>query len=232
LPDKDVHQSNRVKRADRSLRGGAHSCVTTHRTIAGHRTCSLPGQLASTGSIASSFVRWPAETRLDRRTKIRARWSARQIKAACPWKRGPRYLIAIGIRCYGRAVQHGAAHGHRDKPIATRLALPETSFAERLSGSDRRGCVQPMIVWRAHLLRNSASLCPHHRFCEARTECELRIRVNLQSGSHRLAGVVRATTTAPTWPWQPGKGGSRGRAALVGPGRSHSLLSGECSDTF
>src|SRR3981189_3396729 len=88
-----------------------------------------------------------------------AEWVARQIVQAFPWDEAPRYLIRDRDRIYGTVVTRRLrAMGIRDKPIAP--ASPwQNGFAERLIGSIRRECLDPIIVLgEAHLrplLKNS-----------------------------------------------------------------------------
>ena len=75
-----------------------------------------------------------------------ADWIARQITEAFPWNEAPRYLIRDRDQVYGVAVRHRLrAMGIRDKPIAPRSPW-QNGFAERLIGSIRRECVDPVIV--------------------------------------------------------------------------------------
>jgi hypothetical protein len=75
-----------------------------------------------------------------------AEWVARQITEAFPWDEAPRYLIRDRDRIYGSVVKRRLrAMGIRDKPIAP--ASPwQNGFAERLIGSNRRECVDYIIV--------------------------------------------------------------------------------------
>jgi transposase InsO family protein len=100
--------------------------------------------------------------RLDRRdmvcinvtTNPTAEWIARQITEAFPWDDAPKYLIRDRDQIYGAVVTRRLrAMGIRDKPTAP--ASPwQNGFAERLIGSIRRECVDPIIVvGEAHLRR-------------------------------------------------------------------------------
>ena len=92
--------------------------------------------------------------RLDRRelawisvtTNPTAEWVARQITEAFPWDEAPRHLIRDQDRIYGSVVTRRLrAMGTRDKPTAP--ASPwQNGFAERLIGSIRRECVDPIIA--------------------------------------------------------------------------------------
>jgi transposase InsO family protein len=83
-----------------------------------------------------------------------AEWVARQITEAFPWDEAPHYLIRDRDRIYGSVVTRRLrAMGIRDKPIAP--ASPwQNGFAERLIGSIRRECLDPIIVLgEVHLRR-------------------------------------------------------------------------------
>jgi transposase InsO family protein len=98
--------------------------------------------------------------RLDRRdlvwinvtTNPMAEWIARQLTEAFPWNEALRYLIRDRDRIYGEVARRRiSAMGIRDKPIAP--ASPwQNGFAERLTGSIRRECLDHLIiVSEAHL---------------------------------------------------------------------------------
>jgi transposase InsO family protein len=99
--------------------------------------------------------------RLDRRDLVwinvtaipTAEWVARQITEAFPWNEAPRYMIRGRDRIYGSVKRRLRAMGIRDKPIAP--ASPwQNAFAERLIGSIRRECMDPVIVLgETHLRR-------------------------------------------------------------------------------
>src|ERR1700693_6113110 len=74
-----------------------------------------------------------------------AEWIGRQI-TAFPWTEAPRYLRRARDGIYGSvATRRLRAMGIRDKPIAP--ASPwQNAFAERLIGSIRRECLDPIIV--------------------------------------------------------------------------------------
>ena len=85
-------------------------------------------------------------------TNPTAEWIARQLTEAFPWNDAPQYLIRDRDHVYGVAVTRRLrAMGIRDKPTAP--ASPwQNGFAERLTGSIRRECVDNFIVLgEAHL---------------------------------------------------------------------------------
>jgi transposase InsO family protein len=83
-----------------------------------------------------------------------ADWIARQVTEAFPWAEAPRYLIQDRDRVYGTAVTHRLrAMGIRDRPIAPGSPW-QNGFAERLTGSIRRECVDHIVLLgEAHLRR-------------------------------------------------------------------------------
>jgi Integrase core domain len=80
-------------------------------------------------------------------------WVARQVTEAFPWDEAPHYLIRDRDRIYGSVVTRRLrAMGIRDKPTAP--ASPwQNGFAERLTGSIRRECVDHVIVFGEDHLR-------------------------------------------------------------------------------
>src|SRR4030095_9257493 len=92
--------------------------------------------------------------RIDRReliwinvtTNPTAEWIARQINQGFPWDGAPGYSARDPDRIYGAVVTRRLrAMGIRDKPIVP--ASPwQNGFAERLIGSIRSECVDPVIV--------------------------------------------------------------------------------------
>jgi hypothetical protein len=110
-------------------------------------TYSLFQLSVSTCSIRRELV-WISVT-----THPAAEWVARQIKAF-QWNEAPRYMICDRDRIYGAVVTRRLrAMGIRDKPTAP--ASPwQNGFAERLTGSIRRECVDHIIVFgEIHLRR-------------------------------------------------------------------------------
>ena len=106
--------------------------------------------------------------RLDRRDLVwisvtahpTAEWIARQLTEAFPWNEAPHYLIRDQDHIYGTVVTRRLrTMGIRDKPIAP--ASPwQNGFAERLTGSIRRECLDHFVVLgEVHLCRILASLC-------------------------------------------------------------------------
>src|SRR5467141_1947458 len=83
-----------------------------------------------------------------------AEWIARQITEAFPWNEAPRYLIRDRDQVYGAAATGRLrTMGIRDKPIAPG-SPSQNGFAESLLGSNRRECVDHIVVvGETHLLR-------------------------------------------------------------------------------
>src|SRR6201982_939970 len=76
-----------------------------------------------------------------------AEWAARQITEAFPWDGAPGYMIRDRDRIYGGIVARRLhAMGIRDKPTAA--ASPwQNGFADGLSGSIRRECLDQLVVF-------------------------------------------------------------------------------------
>lgn len=80
-------------------------------------------------------------------------WTAQQLTEAFPYRNPPRYLLPDRDRVYGLAFQARAlALGLNERPIAPGSPW-QNPFAERLIGSIRRECLDPVIVLNAHHLR-------------------------------------------------------------------------------
>jgi putative transposase len=85
-------------------------------------------------------------------TSPTAAWVWRQVIAATPWGRGPRYLVRDRDAVYGRDfVQR--AHGLGIKTLLTPIRAPRANaVAERLVGTLRRECLDQLIILNeAHL---------------------------------------------------------------------------------
>ena len=87
-------------------------------------------------------------------TNPTAEWIAHQITDAFPWNEAPDYLVRDRDGSYGHAVtKRLAAMGIRDHPTAARSPW-QNGHAERLIGSIRRECLDPIVVFgEAHLRR-------------------------------------------------------------------------------
>src|SRR6266568_8492457 len=80
-------------------------------------------------------------------TPLTAEWIAQQITEAFPWNDVPRYLVRDQDAIYGAAVARRlCAMGIRDKPIAPGSPW-QNGYAERLTGTIRRECVDHLIVF-------------------------------------------------------------------------------------
>src|ERR1700759_88231 len=101
-----------------------------------------------------------------------AEWVARQITEAFPWNEAPRYMIRDRDRIYGAVVRRRLrAMGIRDKPIA-RASPWQNGLAERLIGSNRRECLDHIIVLgEVHLRRILKSYARYYN--ETRTHLAL-----------------------------------------------------------
>ena len=82
-----------------------------------------------------------------------APWVWRQIVAATPWNRHPRFLIRDRDRSYGGDfVTKAAAIGIAT--ILTPVRAPKANaIAERVIGTIRRECLDHLIVWNERHLR-------------------------------------------------------------------------------
>ena len=115
---------------------------------------------------------------------------ARQITEAFPWDEAPRYLIRDRDRIYGTVVTRRLrAMGIRDKPIAP--ASPwQNGFAERLSGSIRRECLDHIIVFgEAHLRRILKSYADYHN--SVRTHRSLHKDAPISRSIHQT-GIIQS----------------------------------------
>ena len=75
-----------------------------------------------------------------------AEWVAKQITEAFPWNSAPTYLIRDRDRCYGPVcLAHLRVMGIRDRPTALRSPW-QNGHVERLIGSIRRECLDPVLV--------------------------------------------------------------------------------------
>src|SRR6266545_4683832 len=121
-----------------------------------------------------------------------AEWVARQITEAFPWNEAPRYLMRDRDRVYGVAVTHRLrAMGIRDKPIAPGSPW-QNGFAERLTGSIRRECVDHVVVLgEAHLRRILTKYAAYYN--ELRTHLSL----NKDAPIHRAIQHVGRIISAP-----------------------------------
>ena len=87
-------------------------------------------------------------------TNPTAEWIALQLTETFPWNEAPYYLIGDRDQIYGAVVTRRLrAMGIRDKPTAP-VSPWQNGFAERLTGSIRRECVDHFVVLdEAHLRR-------------------------------------------------------------------------------
>ena len=99
--------------------------------------------------------------RLDRRSLVwinvttnpTAEWIARQLTEAFPWDEAPHYLIRDRDQiCDAIVTRRLRAMGIRDKPTAP-ASFWQNGFAERLTGSIRRECVDHFLALGEAYLR-------------------------------------------------------------------------------
>src|SRR6266487_1138435 len=82
-----------------------------------------------------------------------AAWTAQQIVTAFPYDTAPKYLLRDRDSIYGSVfVQRVQGMGIEQKPIAPRSPW-QNPYAERLVGSIRRECLDRVIVFHEHQLR-------------------------------------------------------------------------------
>jgi hypothetical protein len=82
-----------------------------------------------------------------------AEWLARQVTEACSWERTPSYIVRDRDRVYGEIfTRRLRAMGIRDRPVAPRSPW-QNGYAERLTGSLRRECLDHVVVFGERHLR-------------------------------------------------------------------------------
>ena len=82
-----------------------------------------------------------------------AAWTAQQMVNAFPYDTAPKYLLRDRDSIYGSVfVQRVQGMGIEQKPIAPRSPW-QNPYAERLVGSIRRECLDRVIVFHEHQLR-------------------------------------------------------------------------------
>lgn len=82
-----------------------------------------------------------------------AEWVWRQLIAATPWARQPRYLIRDRDRCYGGAFIPRAAELGIQTLLTPIHAPKANAIAERVIGTVRRECLDHLIVFNERHLR-------------------------------------------------------------------------------
>ena len=101
-----------------------------------------------------------------------AEWIAQQLVEAYGWREIPRIMVRDRDCIYGVVVTRRLrAMGIRDRPTAARLPW-QNGYAERLIGSIRRECLDPVIVFGGRHLR---TLLLHYQnyYNECRTHLSL-----------------------------------------------------------
>lgn len=83
-----------------------------------------------------------------------ADWIANQFTEACGWEQTPRYLIRDRDGAYGEVfIRRLRSMGIRDRPTSPRSPW-QNGYAERLIGSDRRECLDYVVVFGEKHLRH------------------------------------------------------------------------------
>src|SRR5260370_2176010 len=83
-----------------------------------------------------------------------AEWMANQLTEACGWEQAPRYLIRDRDGVFGELfIRRLRSIGIRDRPTSPRSPW-QNGFAERLSGSIRRECLDHVVVYGERHLRH------------------------------------------------------------------------------
>ncbi len=86
-----------------------------------------------------------------------AQWLAHQITEAFPWDEAPRFIVRDNDGAYGQTFRRRLkAMGIRDGPISPHSPW-QNGYAERVIGSIRRECLDPMIILIARHLRRVLS---------------------------------------------------------------------------
>jgi transposase InsO family protein len=102
-----------------------------------------------------------------------AEWIARQLTEACGWNELPRYIIRDRDRAYGAAfIRRLGAMGIRDQPISARSPW-QNGYAERLTGSIWRECLDHVVVFGEWHLRHLLKSCQNY-YNEVRTHLSLQ----------------------------------------------------------
>ena len=105
-----------------------------------------------------------------------AEWIANQLTEACGWEQAPRYLIRDRDGAYGEVfVRRLRSIGIRDRPASPRSPW-QNGHAERLIGSIRRECLDPVVVLGERHLRHVLQSYINIIMRRARTYPWIRIR--------------------------------------------------------
>src|SRR6516164_10025301 len=87
-----------------------------------------------------------------------AEWLAQQIVQAFPWNTAPTYLVRDNDGAYGQAfTRRLRAMGIRDQPTSPRSPW-QNPYAERLSGTLRRECLDHILIFGERDLRRILAL--------------------------------------------------------------------------
>jgi hypothetical protein len=118
-----------------------------------------------------------------------AEWLARQITEAFPWTSAPAYLVRDNDCAYGNVFTAWLrAMGIRDRPISPQSPW-QNGHAERLIGTLRRECLDPMIIFgEAHLRRILSAYAAYYN--QARTHLALQKDAPLHRAVQRSGVIV------------------------------------------
>lgn len=88
-----------------------------------------------------------------------AEWTAQQMLEVFPWNSAPRFLIRDRDGCYGEVFRQ-SIRGMNIQEVLTAPHSPwQNGYVERLIGSIRRECLDPVIVLNEPSLRNIRGSC-------------------------------------------------------------------------
>jgi transposase InsO family protein len=80
-------------------------------------------------------------------------WTAQQLREATPGGKGPKYLLHVRDRKYGRKVATVAA-GSEIKELRSPIRAPKANaVCERIIGSLKRECLDHMLIWHRFQVR-------------------------------------------------------------------------------
>jgi hypothetical protein len=84
----------------------------------------------------------------------KSQWAAQQIREAFPWETAPRYLIRDRDRTYGKVFRTRLRAMQIEEVLIAHRSPWQNAYVERVIGSIRRECLDPVIViGESHLRR-------------------------------------------------------------------------------